>query len=46
MPLLALQEMQQSAMFSGVMMVSSLTMCSQDFLLPLGASASPNWRLQ
>lgn len=33
-PLLALQPMQHSAMFSELMMLASLTMCSHDRRLP------------
>ena len=44
-PLLALHDMQQSAMFSLVIILSSFVMCSQeafDFLVP----HEPNWILQ
>jgi len=43
-PLLALQEMQQRAMFSLVMILSSLVMCSQDnfdFLVPQDPNSIP-----
>jgi len=43
-PLLALQETQQRAMFSLVMILSSLVMCSQDdfdFLVPHDPNSMP-----